>query len=155
MLPLAQRNARRFEHGVAAVEFAIALPLLLFLLMATAELGRLLSEYDTLEKAVRDGARYLAAKALAGTTQVVSITPALRTETANLVVTGNTTGSGSALLPGLTAANVTATAAANGYISVSATYTYQPILASLPTFGLTAPISLAVPVTATVNMRPL
>ena len=154
-MSLPSRNPRRYEHGVAALEFAIALPLLLLLLMATAELGRLLSQYDTLEKGVRDGARYLASKALVGTTQVVSITPALQTQTANLVFTGNTTGSGAPLLPGLTAASVTASAAANGYISVTATYTYQPILARLPTFGLTAPISLALPVTATVNMRPL
>jgi len=154
-MPLPLQNLQRFQRGVAAVEFAIALPLLLFLLMATAELGRLLSEYDTLEKGVRDGARYLAAKALAGTTQTVSITPTLQTQTANLVVTGNINGSGTPLLPGLAAANVTTASTANGYISVSATYTYQPILASLPTFGLTAPISLAIPVTATVNMRPL
>jgi Flp pilus assembly protein TadG len=156
VIPLPRHNPRRDEHGVAAVEFAIALPLLLLLLMATAELGRLLSEYDTLEKGVRDGARYLASKALAGTTQVVSVTPTLQTQTANRVVTGNVNGSGAALLPGLTVGNVTAAAAAaNGYISVTATYTYQPMLASLPTFGLSAPISLAIPLTATVNMRAL
>jgi len=74
------------QRGTAIIEFAIALPLLLFLLLATAETGRLLSQYDTLNKAVRDAARYLATNALGGTTGVVSITPQLQTATANLVV---------------------------------------------------------------------
>jgi Flp pilus assembly protein TadG len=144
------------QRGTAIVEFAIVLPLLLFLLLATAEVGRLLSEYDTLNKAVRDGARYLAANALAGTTGVVGITPQVQTATINLVVTGNTAGTGSALLPGLAAGNVTVTGLANGYVSVAAAYTYVPMLGpTLPTFGLTAPTSLSVPLNATVVMRPL
>ncbi len=143
------------ERGVATVEFAIALPLLLVLLMATAELGRALSEYDTLAKCARDGARYLASKALSGTTQVVSVTPQLQTDTANLVVTGNINGAGAALLPGLVVGNVTAADAGNGYVSVTATYTYQPMLATFPTFGLTNPISLAIPLTTVVVMRAL
>lgn len=144
------------ERGTAIIEFAIVLPLLLFLMLATAEVGRLLSEYDTLNKAVRDAARYLAANALAGTTGVVSITPQLRTATINLAVNGNTTGSGSALLPGLAAGNINVTGLANGYVSVSAAYTYVPMLgASLPTFGLTAPMSLSLLLNATVVMRPL
>ena len=147
---------RCWERGTAIVEFAIVLPLLLFLLLATAEVGRLLSEYDTLNKAVRDAARYLAANALAGTTGVVGITPQVQTATINLVVTGNTAGSGSALLPGLAAGNVTVTGLANGYVSVAAAYTYVPMLGpTLPTFGVTAPMSLSVPLNATVVMRPL
>lgn len=147
---------RRSERGLAIVEFAIAAPLLLLLLLATAELGRMLSQYDTLNKSVRDGARYLAANALGGTTGVVAITPAMQTATANLVVTGNVGGTGGTLLPNLTAANVTVVSLGNGYVSVAATYAYVPMVgARLPTFGLSAPISLAVNLTATQVMRPL
>ncbi|GAC1452348.1 MAG: hypothetical protein PVSMB6_04220 [Steroidobacteraceae bacterium] len=142
------------ERGTAAIEFAIALPLLLLMLVATAEFGRLFSQYNTLNKAVRDGARYLAANALSGTTGVVGITSAVQAATANLVVAGSTIG-GTAVLPGLTAGNVTVGSLGNGYVSVAATYTYQPMLATLPTFGLTAPMSLAIPLTATVVMKPL
>jgi Flp pilus assembly protein TadG len=149
-------RCRRMQHGTAAVEFTIVLPLLLLSMAATAEIGRMLSQYNTLNKAVRDGARYLAANALTGTTGVTSITSALQTATTNLVLTGNTAGTGAALLPSLTAGNVTVASLANGYVSVTATYTYVPILgATLPTFGLTAPISVNVPLTASVVMRPL
>lgn len=144
------------QRGVAAVEFAIALPVLLFLMMATAEFGRIMSQYDTLTKTVRDGARYLAANALANSTaQVVNVTAQMQTATANLVATGTTNAGGTPLLPGLAPGNVTAIDLGNGYISVAATYTYQPMLASLPTFGLTGPLSLAIPLKATVVMRPL
>lgn len=147
---------RRSERGTAIVEFAIAAPLLLLLLLATAEIGRMLSQYDTLNKGVRDGARYLAANALAGTTGVVAITPALQAATANLVVTGNTAGTGSALLPNLSATNVSVTSLGNGYVSVAATYAYVPMVgARLPTFGLSAPINVAVNLTASQVMRPL
>jgi len=127
------------------VEFAIGLPVLLFLLFATAEIGRLISQYNTLTQAVRDGARYAASQAVTGTTGLISITPAIQTAVANLVVTGSTAGTGSPLLPGFATANVSVADAGNGYVSVSASYTYQPMVAAtLPSFGLGAPINLAV-----------
>jgi len=146
-----------YQSGTATIEFAVALPLLLAVLMATAEFGRMLSQYDTLNKAVRDGARYLAANALAagGTTGVITITPAVTTATKNLVVKGNTTGAGNALLPSFTAGNVTVTNLGNGYVSVSAAYPYVPMLgASLPTFG-GGSVNTAITLNATTVMRPL
>jgi TadE-like protein len=129
------------------------LPVLLIVLMATAEIGRMLSQYDTLNKSVRNGARYLAGTALqAG---VMTVTAAEQTAAKNLVVTGNINGTGSALLPGLTAGNVTASGSTNNYVTVSASYTYQPMLGSLPMFGLRASIPLAIPLNATVVMRAL
>jgi hypothetical protein len=66
------------------------------------------------------------------------------------------TGTGTPLLPGLTVANVTVTNAGAGFIAVSATYTYQPLLgAALPTFGPSGAITTSVPLTATVVMRAL
>jgi Flp pilus assembly protein TadG len=150
-------HQRRREEGTATIELAVALPLLLLTLMATAEFGRMLSQYDTLNKAVRDGARYLAANALAagGTTGVVTITPALTTATQNLVVRGNTTGAGTALLPNFTAGNVTVTNLGSGYVSVSASYQYVPMLgATLPTFG-NGSVNTRVTLNATTVMRPL
>jgi Flp pilus assembly protein TadG len=153
MSKMSARGRVARQRGLAAVEFTIALPVLLITLFATAEIGRMLSQYDTLNKSVRDGARYLATGALqAG---VMTVTGALQTATQNLVVTGNVNGTGAPLLPGLKAGNVTVSGAASGYVTVSATYTYQPMLASLPLFGLHAPISLAIPLTATAVMRAL
>jgi len=71
------------------------------------------------------------------------------------VVNGNINGTGATLLPGLTTSNVTVSGSTNGYVTVSASYTFQPIFASLPTFGYRAPISLAVPLNATVVMKAL
>lgn len=162
----ARSTTRWRQRGIAATEFAIALPVLLFLMLATAEVGRLLSQYDTLTKAVRDGARYCASVANGGSSSVVVIAnctaagagnggSAPVNATQNLVVTGNWAGTGAAVLPGLTTANVTVSDAGNGYIQVSASYTYQPVLGTLPTFGLTSPITLAIPLNAAVVMRAL
>ena len=161
-----RQTARCRQHGIAAVEFAIALPLLLLLLLGTAEVGRLLSQYDTLTKAVRDGARYCASRANSGTQGIVDITRCYTADatttpqtpanaTQNLVVFGNWSNSGTAVLPGLVAGNVTVSDAGGGYISVSASYTYQPVIGTLPTFGLTTPITLAIPLNAAVVMRAL
>jgi Flp pilus assembly protein TadG len=143
-------------RGVATIEVAIALPLLLLLMTATVEIGRLLSQYDTLTKSVRDAARYLASNAALGTTGVVNISAQVQSATANLVVSGNVNGTGRSLLPGLAAGNVTVANLGAGYVSVSATYTYQPLLGgALPTFGYGPRIALGFPVTATVVMRAL
>jgi Flp pilus assembly protein TadG len=146
----------RTERGVATIEFAICAPVLLLLLLATAEVGRLLFQYNTLTKTVRDGVRYAATNASVGTTRVVNITAQVRTETRNLVVTGNTAGTGSSVLPGLTVTNITVNDVGSGFVSVAATYTYSPMLgATLPTFRLGAPINMVIPLTATVVMRAL
>ena len=153
---LQQPIDRTRQAGTAALELAIALPVLLLLLVATAEVGRLLSQYDTLTKSVRNAARFLASNALGGTTGVVLITPQVQAQTQNLVVTGNINGSGSAILPGLVAANVTVTAVDSTHVSVSAAYPYQPLLgATLPTFGIGSPISFSFPLTSTIVMRGL
>lgn len=150
------RVGPRTRRGLATVEFAICTPVLFFLMLATAEVGRVLLQYNTLTKSVRDGARYAVVNASVGTTRIVNITTQTRDATRNLVVTGNTAGTGTPLLPGLTVNNVTVTDAGNGFVRVAATYTYQPMLgATLPTFGFRAPINLAIPLPATIVMRAL
>lgn len=51
---------QRAQRGVAAVEFAILLPLLVVLLSAPLFIGRILWHYTAAQKAAYDGARYLA-----------------------------------------------------------------------------------------------
>ncbi len=48
------------RNGTAAVEFAMVLPLVLMLLFAGIEVGRLLTDFHAVNKSVRDAARYLA-----------------------------------------------------------------------------------------------
>lgn len=151
---MTQRLPKRMT-GLATVEFAICAPILFLLMFSTAEVGRMLFQYNTLTKAVRDGARYVATHSAVGSTRLVNITSQVRTETQNLVVRGNTTASGTTLLPNFAPASVSVTNAGNGFVSVSATYTFQPVFTSLPTFVSSTRINLAVPLNASVTLRAL
>lgn len=144
------------QRGLAVVEFAIMLPTLMLVLLAIAEFGRMLTQYNSLGKSVRDATRYVAARAAVGTTRVVDISTQLSTEAANLVVTGTTNGSGSPILPSLDVGMVTVSDAGNGYVSVSATYAYRPMLGPvLPGFGVASSTALTPTLQATVTMRAL
>ncbi len=116
------------------VELTIAIPIFLLLLVATAEFGRAFLQYNALSKGVRDGARYVAAKALSGSTGVVTISGALQTQTRNVVVYGNTLATGTPILPGLAPAHITVANAGLQNVVVTANYPYNPIFAFLPGF---------------------
>jgi hypothetical protein len=150
------RNSGR-QSGIAMVELVIVLPVLLFMFLATAELGRVLFQYNTLTKSVRYGARHAAQFALLGTTGVVNITNQLEDDVDNLVVHANIGGSGATLLPGLSAGDVTVIDAGGGDIQVSASYTYQPMIGPvLPDFDLAGGgVPLTFTLQATVQMRAL
>src|SRR5438045_6202624 len=90
---------RRDERGVQLVELAIVLPILLVLFGAVEEFGRYFYEYTTIAKGARLGARYLASKSVNSSINYGA-------NAKNLVVYGNAAGTGSPILPGLTAANV-------------------------------------------------
>lgn len=83
------------QRGLALVELAVALPLLLLLLLGVAEMGRALYQYNTLVKAVRDGARHLTSDAYA--TDGQTLDPIAVSQMENLIRYGNTTGQGALL----------------------------------------------------------
>lgn len=56
------RNRVSREDGVAAVEFALILPVLALLLFGTLEFGRVWSQYQLYQGAAREGARCAAVK---------------------------------------------------------------------------------------------
>ena len=86
------------EQGVALVEFAFVLPVLLVLSLLCTELGRAVYRYNTTTKAVRNAVRYLSVH-----------TPGTHaTEARNLVLYGNVAGTGALLDSALTAAMVPA-----------------------------------------------
>src|SRR5467141_3058659 len=105
----AWRRLRRFlttsrglkdERGIQLVELAIVIPILVLLFAATAEFGRYFYEYTTLAKASRAGARYLATAAVNSTEDA---------KAKNIVVYGNTGGTGYPVLSGMTVSNVSIT----------------------------------------------
>lgn len=149
-------NIPNRQRGTVAVETAIVLPLLLFLFVATAEVGRVFMQYNTLEKGVRDAARYLANNAINGFTGVINITNALDTATKNLARYGNVTGAGETLLPTYTAAMLAVDVPDADHVTVIANYPYQPMLFdNLPSFGFGPNISMLFTMQASVTVRAL
>lgn len=144
------------QRGAVLVEMALVTPLLLFLMIATAEVTRAFVDHNTLTKSVRAGSRYVAARALEGTTGVVSISAALRTEARNLVVYGNASGTGSPVLTGLNPADITITSVGTNNIQVTASHTISGILGPvLISFYGGAGFNMMHNLQATVTMRAL
>jgi len=143
-------RAWRDERGTQLVELAIVMPLLLMLLGATAEFGRFFYTYATLTKATRAGARYL-----------ISQPPGTGGSTArNLVVYGNTAGSGMPIVSNLTASNIRITPNNNGSgVTQTMTveiqgFTYVPLF-DLGRLVRSDALSLSVNVGAKSTMRQL
>jgi len=129
---VSKKKVKNRQGGIALVEFALVLPLLLLMTFIVTEYSRALYQYNTLAKSVRDAARYLSSQ-----------DPGTHiTEAKNLVVYGNPAGTGTPLAIGLTASKVpdpvwatrgsspvinTVTISINGYA-------FTPIFASA--FGL-------------------
>jgi Flp pilus assembly protein TadG len=131
---------RQSQSGLAMVEFALSVPVLLLLMFGTFEFGHFLIQYSTLNDAVRNASRYVAGKALGGSTDTLLTGAAwssLATQGTNLAIFGNIAGTGAPVLPSLNAANIIKVTpdVVDKYITVTAAYPYQPLFgAAIPTF---------------------
>ena len=150
------RNPISWQRGAVLAEMALVTPILLLLMLATAEVTRAFVDHNTLTKAVRNGARYVAANAYQGTTGVVFVGAALRGETQNLIVYGNTAGTGVPVLPGLTPADITIIDIGANNVRVSAAHTISGLLGPvLRSFHGGSDINMVHNLEATVTMRAL
>ena len=136
-------------------EFVIALPILLVLIVATAEFGRAFVQYNALTKTLRDGARYVASRSLLGSTGTVVINATLQSQSKNLIVYGNIAGSGTPLLPSFAPSQVTIAPGGAGTVVVSATYPYMPIFSWVPLLQSGSSASTSFSLQAAVRMRAL
>ena len=121
--------APRTQRGSAAVEFALMVPVFLFMLFATEEIGRALYEFNVVNKSVRDAAQYLARNCMTAG-QVDLAECGLENGAKNLVVFGNPAGTGSPLVKGLTVDKVAVTTPGGTplrYVNVAVTYTFEPL----------------------------
>lgn len=91
------RSAKR-QRGVALVELAISLPVLIAIAFGITEFGRAIYQYNTLAKTTRDAARYLSMRAPGDA--------AAANQATCLAVYGNPACTGNPLVPGLTTAMV-------------------------------------------------
>lgn len=90
------------QTGVAILEFALVLPLLLLLTFIVTEYGRALYQYNILTKSVRDAARYLSAH----DKTILTSDPGKVTNAKSLVVYGNFSNAGVPLAIGLSTTQV-------------------------------------------------
>jgi Flp pilus assembly protein TadG len=150
------------QRGLAMVEMVITLPLLLLLMFAIGEFGRLLFQYNSLTQACRDAGRFVAGQAWDATLGTVNITnnpnnPTLESQTKSVAVFGTPTNPNNNLpaAPGLTTDMVFVTANGNDHVQVSIIYTFTPVIGSaLPAFFGNA-VPLGITLTSTVVMRAL
>jgi Flp pilus assembly protein TadG len=145
---------RRNEQGVQLIEAAIVLPLMVIMFAAVAEFGRYFYEYTTAAKAARLGARFMSSKTL----ETGNVN--WQAQATNLVVYGNTAGSGTPVLPGFSAANVQFSYSGGSYVNGNGNpgrvtvsivnYKHQPIF-DLAKFTKTS-VTTAVDVKPSVTM---
>ncbi|MGD8109764.1 TadE/TadG family type IV pilus assembly protein [Vibrio sp. TRT 21S02] len=137
---------QRKEHGVAAVEFLITIPVLMVILVGITELGNALIRYNSINKLVQNGVRY-ATSDITGTATYDAI--ALPSEIKNMVVYGKPTAStgDTPLLSGLTTADVFVVHDA-GYVTITVNHTYTPLLNIIPDS-----VNFNVPLNASAVMR--
>lgn len=122
------------QSGVAIIEFALILPLLLILTFITTEFGRALYQYNILAKSVRNSARYMSTQSPGDTSKFATAK--------NLAVYGNPAGTGTPLAYGLSTSQVLdpvwqlqGTAPVINTVTVTiANYTFTPLIDSV--FGL-------------------
>lgn len=147
------------QSGIATVETAIVIALLIILLLASTEFGRLFYHANELTKSTRDTARFISNNAL-NTAQTMEITPEDSTRAKNLLIygdiLGDTTDAGDryTMFSGLTPNNIVITEN-NPYITVEVAWEYQALFgAPLRALGLTSPEDLYT-LTAASTMRAL
>ncbi len=142
------------------VEFTLVLPVLLLLMLAFGEFGRMLYQYNILLQASRDADRFVASNAWNSTLGAVSLSSTLLTQTKNVAVYGVPANTGNAVVSGLTTGNVVVAAVGTDHVRVTITYTFCPVIGSgnctgsLPGF-LGNQIALGIPLVATTVMRAL
>jgi Flp pilus assembly protein TadG len=138
------KQFRGDKRGVAAVELALILPLLMSLLFGFYETGRYFQHVHVVEKAVRDGVRYAARNSFASfPCPSTTIASALVTNTKNLVRTGRVVTGGTALLPYWTNAS-TITVSMTCNTSGSYTGIYMNLTGGVPVVQ----VSVSVPYTS-------
>ncbi|WOE81737.1 TadE/TadG family type IV pilus assembly protein [Pseudomonas protegens] len=145
------------QCGLAMIELALTLPLLVLVMFTFAEFGRMLFQYNSLIQASRDAGRYVAGQAWNATLGTLDLNATLIANTQNVAVYGipaNPNGYPS-IVPGLKPGSVSVSVVGTDHVQVSIAYTFVPLIGSaLPAFyGSSAPLGLAL--TSTIVMRAL
>ncbi|WCP67689.1 pilus assembly protein [Vibrio tubiashii] len=134
------------QQGLAAVELIIAIPVLLFVLMAITEFGNALIRYNTLNKMVQNGIRY-ATTDIAGSASYDQIADI--SEIKNIVVYGHSSvGAGSTPMVENVSTSDVAVTHTNGYVTITVSHNYTPVMTAFQ-----SDYSFAIPLNASAMMR--
>lgn len=132
-------HIKKKQHGIAAVEFILVLPVLLILMVALSEIGSILVRYNTLNKLVQNGSRY-AVTNIYGTATTDQIAPIDKIK--NVVLYGDDNGSGTVALDTLTAESITVTHSDN-FVTITISYDYIPFIDEIPIFKIPLTITIS------------
>lgn len=145
------RTTNSKQQGFAAVELTIILPFLLLLIFATAEFGRLLYQYNALNKTVRNASRYLAGNSILGT-GVYEIKPDIEAKV-NTYIKYGVLSSLSPQLPNLASSTIDLSLSGQ-FVTISVSYPWQPLFGDMFTsFGMGNDIDISFPLVSTYTMR--
>lgn len=149
-------RANKKQEGLAAVEATIVLPLLLLLLLAIGEFGRMLYQYNTLSKALRAGVRTVSVAE--GDNFVLD--DSLRNRTKNMILYGQETAGSASVLPGLTEDNISFSEPFNipvtsedRYITLKVNYDWTPVFGEDFSTFFGGSVSLSFPLNISMTMR--
>ncbi|EGQ7874461.1 pilus assembly protein [Vibrio parahaemolyticus] len=122
---------KNYQRGLAAVEFILVLPVLLMLSVLVIDVCRAFIQYTEVNKALQNGARYAVVDTY-GTLDFDSI--ADETNIKNVVVYGTPSASSTPIIDYIAVGDIVITppTSTNKTVTLSATYNYVPIFATLP-----------------------
>lgn len=153
----------RKQKGLATVELALLTPFLLLSMLVAGEFTRAFYELNTLNKGVRDAARLMADRSINGGTGLFNMSNSDKTLARNIIVYGNTSGTGNPVLRNLQTNHVTFTQTDLGvspriqeHVEVTVNYPFQPLSPVISFRGfLPQNVSMNFTLTATSTMRGL
>lgn len=141
---------RARQKGVAVVEAAIILPIVMLLALSAGEFGRAFVQYSRLTHRVQSAARFVAGNALQGSTGVAELTDSVKVQALNMILYQETLPGTTSAVPGLTSTDIEIVVTTAGLVSVSIDYKYQPVVADILLFlGNTGDFSMS-----SISLRP-
>lgn len=155
---MSKQKPKRHQNGLAVVEATLVLPLLLLLMLAIGEFGRLLYQYNTLTRAVRAGAQL---EVDADNIFDDAAKASREQRITNLILYGNVAGGGKTLLPGMTSNDINFSympdPAGNGdwYYQVKVSYDWQPMFGNSFNTFFGDVLSLTFPLNTSMTVREL
>lgn len=145
------------QKGLAVVEATIVLPILLLLLLAIGEFGRVIYQYHILTKSVRAGTHHLLPENFMNEFE----REILEEKVKNIVVYGHDSGQGITVLPGFTKDDVSVTiieipeGSTYQYMVIDAQYDWVPIFGEGFNTFFGSVIDLSFPLSTSITSRVL